>query len=68
MQQIFTLSGGTGMKLTVAKYYTPSGADIHEKGIEPDVEIELSEDMKNQLNIEKENDDQLQEALRILEE
>ena len=56
------------MKLTVAKYYTPSGADIHEKGIEPDVEIELSEDMKNQLNIEKENDDQLQEALRILEE
>lgn len=68
VQQIFTLSGGTGMKLTVAKYYTPSGADIHEKGIEPDVEIELSEDMKNQLNIEKENDDQLQEALRILEE
>ncbi|SDG18223.1 S41 family peptidase [Marvinbryantia formatexigens] len=68
VQQIFALSDGTGMKLTVAKYYTPSGADIHEKGIEPDVEVELPEDIENELVIEKEDDNQLQEAIRILEE
>lgn len=68
VQRIFALSDGTGMKLTVAKYFTPGGADIHEKGIEPDVQIELSEDIENKLIIEKEDDNQLQEAIRILEE
>ena len=29
------------MKLTVSKYYTPNGNDIHEKGIVPDIEIEF---------------------------
>ncbi|MDO4633648.1 MAG: S41 family peptidase [Eubacteriales bacterium] len=40
VQRIYTLSDGTGLKLTVAKYYTPNGTDIHEKGIAPDIEVE----------------------------
>lgn len=32
-----------GIRLTMAKYYTPSGRSIHEIGLEPDVEIDLSE-------------------------
>lgn len=32
------------MKITVAKYYTPSGVSIHNVGIEPDVKVELPED------------------------
>lgn len=68
VQRIFGLSDGTGMKLTIAKYYTPGGADIHEKGIEPDVEVELDESVQKQAVIEKQDDNQLQEALRILKE
>ncbi len=37
VQSIFSLPGGAGLRLTTAKYYTPSGVTIHEKGIEPDV-------------------------------
>lgn len=42
VQNTYTLSDGTAVKLTIAKYFTPSGADIHEKGIEPDVTVEKS--------------------------
>lgn len=34
--------GKSALKLTTARYYTPSGLSIHEKGIEPDIKIELS--------------------------
>ena len=38
VQQIFTLSGGAAVKLTVAHYYSPNGVDIHKIGIIPDIE------------------------------
>lgn len=41
VQRIISLSDGSAVKLTVSKYYTPNGNDIHEKGIEPDVEVEF---------------------------
>ena len=34
--------GKSALKLTTAKYYTPSGASIHELGIEPDIKVELT--------------------------
>ncbi|HHT9125605.1 MAG TPA: S41 family peptidase [Candidatus Brocadiia bacterium] len=34
--------GKSALKLTTAKYYTPSGASIHELGIEPDIKVELA--------------------------
>ncbi len=34
--------GDSALKLTTARYYTPSGKSIHEKGIKPDVEVDLS--------------------------
>jgi carboxyl-terminal processing protease len=40
VQTIIPLSNGAGLRLTTAKYYTPSGRVIHEKGIVPDVVIE----------------------------
>ena len=40
VQTIIPLSNGSGLRLTTAKYYTPSGRVIHEKGIVPDVIIE----------------------------
>ncbi|MCL1147250.1 S41 family peptidase [Shewanella marinintestina] len=36
-----TLLDGSAIKLTIAKYTTPNGRDIHAKGIEPDIKIAL---------------------------
>lgn len=68
VQRIFYLSDGTGVKLTVAKYYTPNGHDIHKKGITPDVEVELNEDLKKQVTISHEEDNQLQKAIQVLQD
>ncbi len=40
VQELFQLYGDAGLRLTVAKYYTPKGRCIHDLGIEPDVEVE----------------------------
>ncbi|MCX7978189.1 MAG: S41 family peptidase, partial [Bdellovibrionaceae bacterium] len=40
VQSVVKLSDGSGLKLTVARYYTPSGASIQSEGITPDIEIE----------------------------
>lgn len=66
VQRIITLNDGTAVKLTVSKYFTPKGNDIHEKGIEPDVEVELEESLKQKVTIEKAEDNQLQKAIEIL--
>ncbi|HEY5755060.1 MAG TPA: S41 family peptidase [Steroidobacter sp.] len=39
VQTVLPLSDGHAIKLTTSKYFTPSGASIHEKGIKPDVVI-----------------------------
>ena len=39
VQRIFPLGDGSAVKLTISKYYTPSGDYIHGKGIEPDIQI-----------------------------
>jgi carboxyl-terminal processing protease len=38
VQTVFSLKDGAGLRLTTAKYYTPSGAVIHERGIAPEIE------------------------------
>jgi len=40
VQTVMPLSDGRAIKLTTSRYYTPSGASIHEKGITPDVIVE----------------------------
>lgn len=40
VQTLITLPDRDGIKLTIAKYYTPNGNMIHGKGIEPDIKIE----------------------------
>lgn len=44
VQTPFTFSDGSIMKLTTAKWYTPNGRSIDEKGIEPDVVVTLTDD------------------------
>lgn len=68
VQKVVNLSDGTAVKLTVAKYYTAKGNDIHEKGVEPDVEVELDKDLEQLITIPMDQDNQLQKAIEILEE
>lgn len=39
VQNVINLMYGTSMALTIQKYYTPSGASIHKRGIEPDIHV-----------------------------
>ena len=66
VQKVLPLKDGTAVKLTVSKYFTPKGRNIHGTGIKPDVEVELDEEMQKQLNIPLEKDNQLQEAIKLL--
>jgi len=43
VQTIFPLDDGSALKLTVAKYYTPSHKVIHQRGITPDILVPLSD-------------------------
>ena len=67
VQKIYPLSDGTAVKLTVSKYYTPNGNNIHGTGIEPDVTVELSEDLMYEVEVPKEEDNQLQAAIEALQ-
>ncbi len=70
IQQVYTLNtseeGGIGVAVSIAKYQTPSGADIHKKGIKPDIAVELSKEFTaDQIATSKDN--QYAKALEVLE-
>lgn len=64
VQVTHSLPDGSAIKLTNAKYYTPSGESIHKKGIKPDVLIPLKED---KIDNDKNYDNQIKKAISILE-
>ena len=63
VQTFYSLSDGSGVKLTTAHYFTPNGTDIHGVGVTPNVEAEQPDDEKTG---ESENDTQLNKALEII--
>ena len=62
VQEINRLPDEAGMNITIQRYLTPSGSDIHKKGITPDVVVELTQE-----NAEAKNDVQLKKAIEVLE-
>ena len=42
VQSVFKLQNGEGLRLTTARYFTPSGLSIHERGISPHVEVVMT--------------------------
>ena len=68
VQSVIPLSDGTAVKLTVAKYFTPNGNDIHKKGITPDYEVELPDGQTSAVNIDRADDTQLQKAQEVIAE
>lgn len=62
IQNVYQLSDGSVLKLTVNEYYTPNETKINKIGIDPDVEVELEESTDE--NSQKDN--QLEKAVEIL--
>lgn len=65
IQTIFSLTDGSGIKLTTNEYYTPKHNKINKIGIKPDVEVELPTD-ETIYTVKRENDTQLKKAIEVL--
>ncbi|MBR6901858.1 MAG: S41 family peptidase [Synergistaceae bacterium] len=57
VQTLFPLTDGSGVYVTIARYYTPSGKVIDHVGLSPDIEV------KGEPNKDKSKDEQLQRAI-----
>ena len=63
VQSIIPLANGGGMRLTISKYYLPSGSSISEVGVTPDIVVE---EISDDFQIKSKNDNQLNYALKLL--
>lgn len=68
IQELLTLTDGSGLKITTNEYFTPNRNKINKVGITPDVEVKLDEKLQGQLVIEEKDDTQLQKAIEILKQ
>ncbi|HCF25839.1 MAG TPA: peptidase S41 [Cyanobacteria bacterium UBA11049] len=74
VQSVRSLGNGSGLAVTIAKYYTPSGRDINHAGIAPDVLLKLTTPQKQSLFLQNRNkvgtpaDVQYAKALQILQQ
>ena len=62
VQSIIPLGNGGGMRLTISKYYLPSGKSISEVGVTPDI---LVEEESNNFQINSDKDNQLNYAIKL---
>lgn len=60
VQEINKLPNNAGINITIQKYLTPNGTDIHKKGITPDVVVELTDD-----EVKNKDDVQLKKAIEV---
>ena len=73
VQSVHALSDGSGLAVTIAQYYPPSGIDINQRGITPDIQVTLTKEEQMNLNINPslagtKNDPQYSRAIAILKE
>lgn len=71
VQSVHTLSDGSGLAVTVARYYPPSGTDINHKGIAPDISVSLTNEQKSAMQndpnlVGTKADPQYEKAIYIL--
>ena len=72
VQSVHPLSDGSGIAVTIAQYYPPSGQDINYKGIAPDINVDLTAEQQMTFNVNPslwgtEADPQYARAVQILE-
>lgn len=58
---------GSSLKVTISKYYTPNGENIHKVGIKPDVEVEYPKELEQE-KYDRVKDLQFQKALEVLKD
>lgn len=68
VQTMYKFDDGSGLKYTIAKYYTPKGTDIQGKGIAPDIVVELPKEVAQMTDIPRDKDTQLQKAIEVLKQ
>lgn len=73
VQSVSSLEDGSGLAVTVAKLFTPSGRDIDEEGINPDIEVRLTKQQQQALSQDQSkigtaSDPQYIRALAVLNE
>ena len=61
VQELTSLGGQSSLRLTVAKWLTPHGMNIHEQGLEPDIKVEMTEQ-----DWENNRDPQMEEGIKVL--
>ena len=66
VQSVIPFTDGDAIKITTAHYFTPNGFDLHGKGLEPDLEVELSEELLQQTAVDFSEDNQIQAAVELL--
>ena len=69
VQRLFFLPDGSGLHITIQKYYTPNGTSIHGVGITPDEVVELPEEYAEVWQVDsipEEEDTQLKRAKEVL--
>ncbi len=67
IQSFFRLSNGATVKLTILEYFTPKGREIQGKGLTPDFEVELPQNvLDGTVRLTDENDTQLQKAIEVM--
>lgn len=74
VQTVHALSDGSGVAITTQKYLTAGGHDIHKKGVEPDIKVELpkvaidKDGMPNAADMKKFHDTQLERAKQVIKD
>jgi len=68
VQSVIPVGDGSAIKITISKYFTPNGRDIHGTGIKPDVVVELDESLSQKVEIAYDEDNQLQEAIKVVKD
>ena len=63
VQSIIPLNNGGGIRLTISKYYLPSGKSISEVGVSPDIIVKEKEVLK----LDSDKDNQLNYAIKLFQ-
>lgn len=66
IQTLYSLTDGSGLKITTDEYYTPNHNKINKVGITPDVEVQLTKDANGYYETSADKDAQLLKAIEIL--
>jgi carboxyl-terminal processing protease len=73
VQSVHSLSDGSGLAVTIARYYPPSGQDINQKGIAPDISVDLTAEQQMSFSVNPDlwgtqADPQYTKAIQILQQ